>query len=144
MMAGIRGRDTRPELRLRKALFARGFRYRINDRRLPGRPDLVFPRYRAAVMVHGCFWHRHADCRYATVPATRTDFWMAKFEANRKRDRVVLEELARAGWRCAVVWECGLKGPQAETTIERVARWLESGATPPVSGSAAPFVETFG
>lgn len=143
-MAGIRGRDTRPELRLRKALFARGFRYRINDRRLPGRPDLVFPRYRAAVMVHGCFWHRHADCRYATVPATRTDFWMAKFEANRKRDRAVLEELARAGWRCAVVWECGLKGAKAETTIEHVARWLESRATPPVSGSAAPIVETFG
>lgn len=130
-MAGIRGRDTRPEQRLRKALFARGFRYRINDRRLPGRPDLVFPRYRAVVLVHGCFWHRHEDCRYATVPATRTDFWMAKFERNRKRDRVVLEELARAGWRCAVVWECGLKGAQAETTIESVARWLESGETPP-------------
>lgn len=143
-MAGIRGRDTRPEQRLRKALFAKGFRYRINDRRLPGRPDLVFPRYRAVVLVHGCFWHRHEDCRYATVPATRTDFWMAKFERNRKRDRVVLEELARARWRCAVVWECGLKGRQAETTIESVARWLASGATPPVSGCSAPFVETFG
>lgn len=126
MMSGIRGKDTRPEMKLRKALFAKGFRYRVNDRRLPGRPDLVFPRYRAVVMVHGCFWHHHENCRFATVPATRTEFWMAKFEANRKRDQYVLDELARAGWRCAVVWECSLKGKQAEIAVEAVSGWLES------------------
>jgi len=87
----------------------------------------VFSDYRAVVMVHRCFWHRDETCRYATVPATRTVVWLTKLEGNRKRDQRVLEELVRAGWRFAVVWECGLRGPQADTTIEIVARWLEFG-----------------
>lgn len=144
MMSGIRGKDTRPELRLRKALFAKGFRYRVNDRRLPGRPDLVFPRYRAVVMVHGCFWHHHENCRFATMPATRTDFWKAKFETNRKRDQVVLAGLARAGWRCAIVWECRLKGPAAEATAEAVSRWLESGELVDLYAAAPATIEVFG
>lgn len=144
MMSGIRGKDTQPELRLRKALFAKGFRYRVNDRRLPGRPDLVFPRYRAVVMVHGCFWHHHENCRFATVPETRAEFWKAKFETNRKRDRVVLAELAAAGWRCAIVWECGLKGPEDEATIEAVSGWLESGELTAIPSAAPCAIEVFG
>lgn len=143
MMSGIRGKDTRPELRLRKALFAKGFRYRVNDRRLPGRPDLVFPRYRAVVMVHGCFWHRHENCHFATFPATRTDFWEAKFDANRKRDNIVLAELASAGWRCAVVWECGLRGPFAEATVEAVSSWLANGEPIGLSDKAPASIEVF-
>lgn len=145
MMSGIRGKDTRPELRLRKALFAKGFRYRVNDRRLPGRPDLVFPRYRAVVMVHGCFWHHHENCRFATVPATRPEFWQAKFEANRRRDRVVLDELAAARWRCAIVWECGLKGPQqVEATVETISGWLNSGEPGDASAAVLPTLEISG
>ena len=87
----------------------------------------MFSDYRAVVMVHRCFWHRDETCRYAKVPATRTVVWLTKLEGNRKRDQRVLEELVRAGWRFAVVWECGLRGPQADTTIEIVARWLEFG-----------------
>lgn len=143
MMSGIKGKNTRPELRLRKALFTKGFRYRVNDRRLPGQPDLVFPRYSAVVMVHGCFWHHHENCRFATVPATRTAFWTAKFEANRKRDKVVLTELASAGWRCAIVWECGLRGPAAEATIEAVSGWLESGELIFIPAAAPSSIEVF-
>lgn len=144
MMSGIRGKNTRPEMRLRKALFAKGFRYRVNDRRLPGRPDIVLPRYRAVVMVHGCFWHQHENCRFATVPATRKDFWTAKFEANRKRDQVVQAELTRIGWRCAIVWECGLKGPQAEETVEAISSWLASGKHEDANAAMLQTVKIFG
>jgi len=109
MMAGIRGKDTKPELLLRHAMHARGFRYRLHDRKLPGRPDLVFPRYHAAVLVHGCFWHRHQGCRYATTPATRREFWAEKFHANVLRDQRKHQALREAGWRVAVVWECALR-----------------------------------
>ena len=87
MMSGIKGKNTRPELALRRALHARGFRYRLHDKRLPGKPDLILPRFRAAIFVHGCFWHRHEGCKYATTPATRPEFWQAKFRENAERDQ---------------------------------------------------------
>ena len=125
MMAGIRGRDTQPEMALRQALHARGFRYRLHGADLPGRPDLVFPRHRAAVFVHGCFWHRHPGCRYATTPATRMAFWTAKFGANVARDGHVQGALAAMGWRTGVVWECALRSRvKAERTADVVAAWL--------------------
>lgn len=127
MMSNIRGKDTKPELALRRALHARGFRFRLHVKDVPGRPDIVFPKYRAVVFVHGCFWHRHAGCRYATVPKTRVEFWKKKFAANISRDAVVQEKLTRKGWRVAIVWECALRNPGALTqTAEMVANWLKS------------------
>jgi len=126
MMSGIRGRDTKPEVALRKALFARGLRYRVNVRGMPGRPDLVFARWRAAVFVHGCFWHGH-DCPLFRLPGTRTQFWSEKIAANRQRDARALQALADAKWRICVVWECALRGTGRSglnSVAERVASWL--------------------
>ncbi|WP_339706447.1 very short patch repair endonuclease [uncultured Sphingosinicella sp.] len=125
MMAGIGGKNTRPEVQLRKAMHALGFRYRLHDRKLPGKPDLVFPRYRAAVFVHGCFWHRHEGCRYATMPATRPEFWAAKFEANVARDRRAELALSEMGWRTATVWECALRRSLAKVAAQ-MSEWLTS------------------
>lgn len=124
MMAGIRGRNTRPELLLRRELHARGLRFRLHRKDLPGSPDLVFPRYKAVVFVHGCFWHRHDDCRYASTPATRTEFWQKKFAANVARDRKVESDLTTLGWRVAVVWECALR-KGVDQAGERIADWLK-------------------
>lgn len=125
MMAGIRGRNTAPELALRKELHARGFRFRLHGRRLPGRPDLVFPKYHAVVLVHGCFWHRHSGCRYATTPSSNAAFWSAKFEGNIARDARILERLQQAGWRTAVVWECEMREGSAGVAAV-LASWLRS------------------
>lgn len=127
MMAGIRGKDTKPEMVLRRALHARGLRYRLHVKGIPGRPDLLFPKFKAAVFVHGCFWHRHDGCRYTTTPATRAEFWQSKFAANVARDTSVGDALAEAGWRVAIVWECALRKPdQVEAAVEVLARWLFS------------------
>lgn len=130
MMSGIRGKDTRPEMIVRRALHAAGFRYRLHDKRLPGKPDLVFPKYRAVVFVHGCFWHGH-DCHLFKIPATRTDFWRAKIHGNVERDRKAVEKLNGAGWRVGTVWECALKGKTrlaAEDVLRLLASWLLAGA----------------
>ena len=126
MMGGIRGKNTKPELSLRRALHARGFRYRLHRKGLPGSPDLVFLRYRAVCFVHGCFWHRHPGCRYATMPKTREDFWETKFAATVARDERSRARLLDAGWRVAVVWECSLRGNRLLTTVSEVAEWLVS------------------
>jgi DNA mismatch endonuclease, patch repair protein len=126
MMSGIRGKNTRPELLLRRGLHARGFRFRIHARDLPGKPDIVLPRWRAVVEVHGCFWHRHSGCAYATTPATRPDFWAAKFAQNVERDTRNMAALRSAGWRTATVWECGFRGVGGEELIDAVAAWLRS------------------
>jgi len=109
-MSRIRGRDTKPELLLRHGLHAEGFRFRLHAPDLPGRPDLVFPRYRAIILVHGCFWHGH-DCSLFKLPRTRADFWLGKITTNRERDQRAAAGLAEAGWRILTVWECCLKGP---------------------------------
>lgn len=125
MMAGIRGSDTAPEMIVRRGFHALGFRYRLHDRKLPGRPDLVLPRYRAVVFVNGCFWHRHEGCRYASTPATRPDFWAEKFRLNVARDRKNVTTLLASGWRVALVWECALKDGRAEEVLADLADWLE-------------------
>jgi DNA mismatch endonuclease, patch repair protein len=109
-MSRIRGRDTKPELTLRRGLHGLGFRFRLHRRDLPGRPDLVFPGRHAAIFVHGCFWHGH-HCPMCQLPATRTAFWQTKMESNCDRDRRAVAALAAAGWRVLVVWECALRGP---------------------------------
>ena len=129
MMAGIRGWDTKPELALRRALHARGFRYRLHAKNVVGRPDLVLPKYGAVVFMHGCFWHHHEGCRYATTPATRPEFWQAKFSANVARDIAVRGTLLETGWRVATVWECALRKPeQVEIAAMLLSNWLRDGA----------------
>lgn len=119
-MAAIRSRDTAPELLVRKQLFARGFRYRIHVRELPGSPDLVFPKHRAVVLVHGCFWHRHHGCRFFQLPKTRPEFWDQKLTANAVRDQRDIEKLRSLGYRVGVVWECATRADMAS-----VVRQLE-------------------
>ncbi|WP_035054501.1 very short patch repair endonuclease [Andreprevotia chitinilytica] len=114
MMSGIRGQDTKPELQVRRYLHANGFRFRLHDKRLPGHPDVVLPKYHVCIFVHGCFWHRHVSCRYATTPHTRADFWANKFADNVRRDQEVRDRLLEMGWRIIVVWECGLKSKVPE------------------------------
>ena len=129
MMAGIRGKDTRPELTVRKGLFRQGFRYRLHDRRLPGHPDLVFPRYRAVIFIHGCFWHRH-QCHLFKWPKTRRQFWRKKLTGNVRTDRRNYARLEEQGWRILTIWECALKGRtrrSPEKIIAQVSRWLERG-----------------
>jgi DNA mismatch endonuclease (patch repair protein) len=114
MMAGIRGKDTKPEVAVRSLLHRDGFRFRLRVTDLPGRPDIVLPRYRAVVFVHGCFWHRHPGCKYSYTPKTHPAFWIRKFDANVARDSEVSNNLRAAGWRVFVVWEC-------EITKSRIA-----------------------
>jgi DNA mismatch endonuclease (patch repair protein) len=127
-MAAIRAKDTKPELTLRRALFAQGFRYRLHERKLPGRPDLVLAKYRAAIFVHGCFFHGH-ECATFRWPMTNASFWRNKIEQNRRRDKEQFTELTKRGWRVLVVWECALRGTRAtrpDITPSRVAAWLRS------------------
>lgn len=113
-MAAIRGRDTSPEMKVRKLLHKHGFRYRLHHRELPGKPDIVLPRYNICIFIHGCFWHRHPGCRYATNPRTREEFWCAKFDQNVKRDLKNKAELLAKGWRVFEIWECGIRKPTAD------------------------------
>lgn len=114
MMAGIRGKDTRPEMVVRRQLHRAGFRYRLHVSSLPSSPDLVLPRWRVCIFVQGCFWHRHAGCRYATTPATRPEFWAEKFARNVARDQRNRTQLLAAGWRVFELWECGLRSHAPE------------------------------
>lgn len=128
MMSGIRSKNTKPELVLRKRLHALGFRFRIHDGRLPGKPDIVLPRYRAAIFVHGCFWHGH-DCSLFKWPSTRKEFWQSKIQRNQQLDSAAETNLLEAGWRCALVWECALKGTRKlglASVLEECAEWIKS------------------
>lgn len=130
MMSGIRGKDTKPEILLRKGLFAKGFRFRLHDRRLPGKPDIVFPRYKAVILAHGCFWHGH-NCPLFKWPSSNVKFWKTKIERNREVDRTAREALVALGWRILTVWECTLKGPgklPVGRIVEEATMWLSSGA----------------
>ncbi len=120
-MSRIRGRDTKPEMILRRGLHALGLRFRLHRKDLPGRPDLVFPRYRAVIQVHGCFWHGH-DCPMFKWPATRAEFWKEKIVGNRRRDRASLGALHESGWRVLVVWECALRGPGRRSVRDVLSR----------------------
>jgi len=130
MMSGIRSTNTKPELLLRRGLHRAGFRYRLHDRSLPGRPDMVFPRRGAVLFAHGCFWHGHG-CHLFKWPATREDFWKKKIARNQEVDARAERALQEAGWRRAIVWECALRGKSrmpVEEVFDRLARWLASGS----------------
>jgi DNA mismatch endonuclease (patch repair protein) len=126
MMAGIRGKNTKSELLLRRTLHAAGFRYRIHDRRLPGKPDLVFPMYRAVIFVHGCYWHRHPGCWWNTTPSSNIRFWQRKLDRNAERDAHIIVKLGELGWRVAVVWECSFRLAATTEVAEAVGGWLRS------------------
>jgi len=120
MMSGIRGKNTKPELIVRSFLHRAGLRFRLHAR-LPGKPDLVFPKYRTVVFVHGCFWHRHKGCRFATTPASNAAFWQEKFVANVSRDAVVKKALRKLGWRVRVIWACQLTPRKLEWLASEIA-----------------------
>ena len=114
-MSRIKGKDTKIEVEVRKYLFSKGYRFRKNDKRYPGKPDIVLPKYHVAIFVHGCFWHRHEGCKDATTPKTRTEFWLEKFDKNVKNDQIKQEKLRELGWKVIVIWECELKRSFQET-----------------------------
>ncbi|MDH4428172.1 MAG: very short patch repair endonuclease [Acidovorax sp.] len=131
MMSGIRGRDTKIELALRKALHASGLRYRLHYRKLPGRPDMAFIGAKAAVFINGCFWHGH-DCPFFRLPASNVEFWRAKIDANRSRDIATLDALHGLGWRTAIVWECAMRGRPANefsALVGRLKEWIREGCS---------------
>ena len=127
MMAGIRWKNSQPELFVRRLLFASGYRFRLHRRDLPGTPDIVMPGRKVAIFVHGCFWHLHQGCRYAKMPATRPSFWKAKLEANVERDRRAVEKLQALGWRVLCVWECSTRDAEAAAGLQGAMNsWIES------------------
>lgn len=117
-MSSIKGRNTKPELLVRKFLFSRGFRYRLNHPKLPGKPDIVLRKYRTCIFVNGCFWHKHEGCKYFVEPKTRTEFWMNKINRNQERDKEVKQQLAKMGWHSITIWECELKPSNKDKTLE--------------------------
>lgn len=125
MMAGIRGKDTKPELMIRRHLHRQGLRYRLFARDLPGRPDIVLPRWKAVVFAHGCFWHRHENCSFFRLPKTRPEFWADKIQRNVERDTAAIEQLRDAGWRVAVIWECALR-KDPDRTLDRLVAFVRS------------------
>lgn len=129
MMSGIKGKDTKPELVIRKALFAKGFRYKLHDKKLPGKPDLVFPKYHAVIFIHGCFWHRH-NCHLFKWPSTRPDFWKEKINRTVDVDKRNYKKLKQDKWYILTVWECAIKGRgkvSFDKMIEQISTWLETG-----------------
>jgi DNA mismatch endonuclease (patch repair protein) len=129
MMSRIRGRDTGPEKIVRSLLFRSGFRFRLHRRDLPGRPDIVLPKYRAVIFINGCFWHAHARCAYATSPSSNRKFWETKLAVNQERDRRNIGKLRQAGWRVLVVWECTVRGKQDLFELEdQLGIWIRSAA----------------
>ena len=127
-MSRIRGKNTKPELIVRSMLHRMGFRFRIHRKDLPGRPDIVLPRHKKVVLVHGCFWHGHEECRFATTPSTRTEFWQKKISANKARDAAVVDKLYEMGWRVGVVWECALRSKRQEA-LAQLAEFIDSGSS---------------
>ena len=123
-MSAIHGKDTKPEIIVRKWLWRHGYRYRLNHRRLPGKPDIVMRKYRTCIFVNGCFWHGHEGCRYYTVPKTNTEFWLDKVRRNQERDSKVLQQLTSMGWHSITIWECELKPAKREATLNSLVYTL--------------------
>lgn len=125
-MSGIRGRDTKPEMIVRRALFKEGFRFRLHRKDLPGAPDVVLPGRKVAVFVHGCFWHLHVGCPYAKMPSTRPEFWRKKLEGNAERDQRAQASLMESGWRVLVVWECAIRDRKVLAQLPEILRgWID-------------------
>lgn len=132
VMSKIKGRNTRPEIVVRKMLHRLGFRFRLHRHDLPGSPDITLPRWKVVIFVHGCFWHRHVGCRYATTPSNNAEFWQKKFECNIARDRLAEQQLESMGWRVLVVWECELR---SATVLENLIHRFIKGGTSSDTGA---------
>ena len=127
MMSGIKGKNSQPEILIRKMLFSAGYRFRLHRRDLPGTPDIVMPGRKIVIFVHGCFWHAHEGCKYFKVPATRPDFWIAKLQSNVDRDKRAFEKLKTMGWRILCVWECATRESETEKSLlKRMISWIDS------------------
>jgi len=125
-MSKIRGKETKPEIHVRKFLFSEGFRYRINDKRYPGKPDLVLPKYKTVIFIHGCFWHHHEDCKASKLPETNADFWEKKILDNVARDRKNIEKLKSEGWNVIVIWQCEIKSKaKREERLKRLTEQIK-------------------
>ena len=116
-MSQIKGRNTKPEMLVRRFLHAQGFRYKLHDKTLPGKPDIVLPKYKTVIFIHGCFWHGHKDCKYYVVPKTRTDWWLQKINGNIANDEKAMITLQKDGWKIITIWECDLKPEKLDTTL---------------------------
>ncbi|MBS1510117.1 MAG: DNA mismatch endonuclease Vsr [Bacteroidetes bacterium] len=123
-MSRIRSTNTKPELLVRKFLFAHGFRYKLHDKSLPGKPDIVLPKYRTVIFVHGCFWHGHTNCKYFKIPQTRTDWWLNKINTNKANDAKAVKALKKDGWKIIILWECGLKAGKIERKLAFLLKQL--------------------
>ena len=123
-MAAIKGKNTKPEILVRKFLFSKGFRYKLYDRSLPGTPDLVLPKYRTVLFIHGCFWHGHGGCKYFVIPKTRTEWWIAKINRNKQLDNENVIKLRKLGWKIIMVFECSLKPKKRDKTLNHLATRL--------------------
>ena len=119
-MSQIKGKNTKPEMLVRKFLFRNGLRYKIHDKTLPGKPDLVFPKYKTVIFVHGCFWHGHKGCKYFVIPKTRTEWWLTKISTNKRKDDKNIKKLQDGGWRVMTIWECELKPQKRKETLESI------------------------
>jgi len=120
-MSQVKSKNTKPELLVRKYLHAQGFRYRLNDKKLPGKPDIVLPKYKTVILVHGCFWHGHKNCKYATIPKTRTEWWTNKISYNQQNDKKAISLLKKDGWKVITVYECQLKKLKRDKTLDKIA-----------------------
>jgi len=125
-MSRIKGKNTKPEMLVRKFLHANGFRYRLHDKKLPGKPDIVLPKYKTVIFVHGCFWHGHEGCKYYVVPKTKTEWWLNKINGNKANDLKAFDALKKEGWRVIEVWECDLKPAKSAITLNKVLKKLNS------------------
>lgn len=125
-MSQIRSTNTKPELLVRKFLHAQGYRYRLHDKKLPGHPDIVLPKYKTIIFIHGCFWHGHANCKYYKVPQTRTEWWLAKINRNKANDDKAAKALKKQGWNIITIWECSLKPARADKTLTRLITKLSA------------------
>ena len=121
-MSQIKSKNTKPELLVRKFLFANGYRYKLHDKNLPGKPDIVLPKYKTVIFVHGCFWHGHKNCKYYVVPKTRTQWWLDKINRNKANDEKAVKSLRKAGWNVITVWECHLKNTKIEKTLNSLLK----------------------
>jgi DNA mismatch endonuclease (patch repair protein) len=125
-MSRIRSKDTKPELIVRKFLFAHGFRYKLHDRSLPGKPDLVLPKYKTVIFIHGCFWHGHEGCRFFVVPKTRTEWWLKKISTNINNDSVSVFKLRETGWKVLTIWECDLRKNTVNITLDNLLKEFQT------------------
>ena len=121
-MSQIKGRNTKPEMLVRKFLHAQGFRYKLHDKTLPGKPDIVLPKYKTVIFIHGCFWHGHNSCKYYVVPKTRTEWWLQKINGNIANDEKAVKALKKDGWKIITIWECDLKPAKVEKTLKAISK----------------------